>query len=55
MIHNTRIDIFNCLVSERGGGLDWSGVGVGGYLISINHAWMCVSKSEGYGSLFGFR
>ena len=33
-----------CLYSPGGGGR-----------LGMNHARMCVSKSEGYGSLFGFK
>ena len=42
------------------GGQGWVGViptggGGGGGLLGVNHARMSVLKSEGYGSLFGFR
>ena len=37
---------------RRGGGVDPGG---GGGRLGINHARMCVSKCEGYGSLFSFK
>ena len=52
---NTTVAFSNvvCLCHAMGLASD-SGVGGGG-LLCINHAWMCVSKSEGYGSLFGLK
>ena len=39
--------------NKKGGSVP--GGGGGGEVLGINHARMCVSESEGYGSLFGFK